>query len=160
MGYVLQCVIAPARVLDPRPPFTNAVVVGLDQGLSLMPMTPDLYDEVSRGDHSFAPAHLFPPGFEDVLSAWSATAPVAYVEAEYFGGSGSQFAAVWQNGALALGPLHLTPNEPRPAPGWSPISHALRHLGASRQNHDDEFDALRLGRHRHTEDWLPPEHQA
>ena len=90
-----------------------------------------------------------------VLAAWSVVDPVAYVEAEYFGGIGSQFVAVWQGGTLVLGPLVLTEDEPWPAPGWSPISQALRHLGVSVDGHYDEFDAIDLGRHRHVEDWVP-----
>lgn len=123
-----------------------------------MPMTPGLFDEVRQGgeaDPRFAPAQLFPPGFEAVLAAWSAVDPVAYVEAEYFGGVGSQFAAVWRGGTLVLGPLILGEDEPRPAAGWSPISQALRHLGVTADGHYDEFDAIRLGRHRHVEDWIP-----
>ncbi|WP_162908413.1 hypothetical protein [Allorhizocola rhizosphaerae] len=80
---------------------------------------------------------------------------MAYVELDYFGGVGSQFAAVWHGGILVLGPLVLTEDEPLPAPGWSPISQALRRLGVSVDGHYDEFDAIGLGRHRHVEDWLP-----
>lgn len=158
MGYVLQGVIASVRALRPCRAFVNGVVVDLGQGLGLVPMTPALFDEVRHGDEAdprFAPAHLFPPGFEVVLGTWSAVDPVAYVEADYFGGIGSQFAAVWREGTVVLGPLVLTEDEPRPAPGWSPISQALRHLGVSVDGQYDEFDAIGLGRHRHVEDWLP-----
>ena len=157
MSYVLQCVIAAAQALRPCRAFVNGVVVDLGEGLGLLPMTPDLFDEVRQGDEvdpRFAPAQLFAPGFEVVLASWSAVDPVAYVEADYLGGIGSQFAAVWRGGTLLLGPLVLAEDEPRPAPGWSPISQALRHLGVSADGHHDEFDAIRLGRHRHVEDWI------
>lgn len=42
-----------------------------------------------------------------------------------------------------------------PAEG-SPISRALRWPGVDAGRHFDEFDAVRLGRHRETDDWLPP----
>ena len=158
MGYVLRCVIAPARALLPGRAFANGVVADLGQGLGLIPMTTALFDEVrlsSEADPRFAPAQLFPPGFEVVLAAWSAVDPVAYVEAEYFGGAGSQFAALWRGGVLILGPLILEEDKPWPAPGWSPISQALRHLGVTAGGHYDEFDAIRLGRHRDVEDWIP-----
>jgi len=89
-----------------------------------------------------------------MLASWSVVDPVAYVEAEYFGGIGSQFAAVWHGAALVLGPLMLAEDEPRPDAGWSPISQALRHLGVSADGHYDEFDAVHLGRHRDTQDWI------
>lgn len=85
--------------------FAHGVVVPLGQGLCLLPMTEELYDEVRRGgepDRRFA---LFPPGFADVLATWSTVDPVAYVEAGYFGGTGSQVAAVWHGGELILGPI-------------------------------------------------------
>jgi hypothetical protein len=118
VGYVLQGVIAPARALRPCRAFANGVVADLGQGLGLMPMTPGLFDEVRQGgeaDPRFAPAQLFPPGFEAVLAAWSAVDPVAYVEADYFGGVGSQFAAAWRGGTLVLGPLTLKEDQPWPA---------------------------------------------
>jgi hypothetical protein len=158
MGYVLQGVIAPARALLPRRAFANGVIVDLGQGLGMMPMTAALFDEIRQGDEGdprFAPAYLFPPRFEVVLAAWSVIDPVAYVEADYFGGIGSQFAAVWQGGTLALGPLMLTEDEPWPLPGCSPISQALRHLGVSAEGQYDEFDAIGLGRHRQVSEWLP-----
>jgi hypothetical protein len=158
VAYVLQCVIAPAEALQPCRAFADGVVADLGRGLGLMPMTHALFDEVRRdgeADPRFAPAQLFPPGFEVLLAAWSVAGPVAYAEAEYFGGIGSQFAAVWRGGTLVLGPLVLTEDEPVPAPGWTPISQALRHLGVPADGHYDEFDAIGLGRHRYTEDWLP-----
>jgi hypothetical protein len=163
VSYVLQCVIAPARALVPCQAFVNAVIADLGRGLSLVPMTPGLFDEVRGGDNGdpqFASAQLFPPRFEAVLADWSLIEPVAYVEAEYFGGVGSQFAAVWRRGALVLGPLVLAEDEPRPAAGMSPISQALRQLGVSAGGHYDEFDAIGLGRHRDLEDWPPASPQS
>ncbi len=51
VSYVLQCVIAPARALVPCQAFVNAVVADLGRGLSLVPMTPGLFDEVRGGDN-------------------------------------------------------------------------------------------------------------
>ena len=87
-----------------------------------------------------------------MLADWSRPGPVAYLEADYFGGTGGQRAAVWAAGRLTFGPLHIGINEPFPAEG-SPISQALRCLGAQRSERGDEFDAVGLLRHRHTEDW-------
>lgn len=79
--------------------------------------------------------------------------PVAYVEAEYFGGVGEQAAAVWDGGALVLGPLHEPEGQPSP-PAGSPISQALRRLGVEAGAGEDEFTAAGLGRHRDVEGWL------
>ena len=92
-------------------------------------------------------------GFGDVLAGWSCSGPVAYVEADYFGGVGEQRAAVWDAGRLSLGPLYKGVDEAFPAEG-SPISQALRYLGVQRGEHYDEFDAVGLLRHRRTEAWI------
>jgi hypothetical protein len=53
----------------------------------------------------------------------------------------------------AFGPLHNAEEE-RFAPEGSPISQALRFMGARRGSQIDEFAAVGLGRHRHHEGWL------
>ncbi|MFJ6524686.1 hypothetical protein ACIQMZ_05365 [Streptomyces longwoodensis] len=88
-----------------------------------------------------------PGGFDRVLAGWSAGGPVAYVEAEYFGGVGEQRAAVWEGGALVLGPLQAEEGRPFP-PAGSPVSRALRRLGVAARAGEDEFSAVGLHRHR------------
>ncbi|MER5950186.1 hypothetical protein ABT127_29450 [Streptomyces sp. NPDC001904] len=128
-------------------------VVPLRQGLSLMPMTDEVCDVVTddsaEGDLGF---WKLPGGFETRLAQWSSTGPVAYVEADYFGGVGEQRAAVWADGSLALGPLG-EPEKKRFSRAVSPISQALRRLGARRSLGEDEFEAVGLDRHRTSDDW-------
>lgn len=156
MAYVLEAVIGPAdlirREVEGRP---AAVVVPLPQGLALVPMTDAFFDAVTDGA-STAPLGFWklPGGFDRVLATWSAAGPVAYVEADFFGGAGSQRAAVWSGGDLVLGPLGLDEVDPVPDAG-TPISRALRRLGVDRHGHDDEFEAVDLHRHRETDEWRP-----
>ncbi|MEV3857884.1 hypothetical protein AB0J38_26595 [Streptomyces sp. NPDC050095] len=155
MGYELQAVIAADELLrGASREVPGARVVSLRQGLSLMPMTDEVFDAVTdgsdRGDLGF---WKLPGGFELLLAQWSSAGPVAYVEAEYFGGVGEQRAAVWAEGSLALGPLD------EPEKRWfsravSPISQALRRLGARKSLGEDEFGAVGLDRHRNNEDWI------
>ncbi|MFF1615049.1 hypothetical protein ACFVYA_45435 [Amycolatopsis sp. NPDC058278] len=119
-------------------------------------MTDALFDTVTiAGAPELDGFRKAPAGFGHALAAGSADGPVAYVEADYFGGSGTQSAQVWAGGQVVLGPLRLAVGEPIPAEG-SPISRALRRLGVVKGEHFDEFDAVGLGRHRETDDWLPP----
>jgi hypothetical protein len=160
MGYDLQAVIAGRGMLDAVVrDLPAARPAALGQGLSLMPMTDALFDSLagdSLTDGSAADALGFrrlPAGFGKTLADWSTDGPVAYVEAEYFGGVGEQRAAVWEGGALVLGPLHVQENEPFP-PDGSAISQALRRLGAVASAGEDEFSAVGLDRHRHAEGWI------
>jgi hypothetical protein len=158
--YCLRTVIATEQVLSKLAGVIedahDAHIVFLGQHLSLLPTTDALFDAVTVAGASL-PDGLWnvPAALDRMLAACSANGPVAYVEAEFFGGTGEQHAQVWDNGAVVLGPLHLGENEPIP-PAGTPISQALRRLGVTKGNHYDEFDAVGLGRHRDTKDWLLP----
>ena len=92
---------------------------------------------------------------EDVVAEaerLSAGGRVAYVEAEFFGGQGSQAAIGWEDGLVAFGPrLTQTPGEDRD--GFEPveagddmaISEALLWLGVEPDPGRDAFDTLGLG---------------
>lgn len=154
--YVLEAVIAREPVLLALVERAGpATVVQLDQGFSMVPMTRAVNSAVAVDDGAeldgFSQA---PAGFADVLVACSAHGPLAYVEADFFGGVGSQYAQVWDAGRSVLGPLVMEDAD-EPPPGGNPISLALRHLGVVATG-SDEFDAVGLGRQRETDDWIDP----
>lgn len=106
MGYRLEAVIGQAAVLSAaigeQP---TMAVVPLRQGLRLVPMTDEAFDAVNDGTPPGLPGFWkLPGGFARMLCTWSAQGPAAYVEADIFGGVGTQAAAVWDGGRLALGP--------------------------------------------------------
>ena len=155
MSHELQAIIGREELLRAETQaLSEAVVVSLEQGLALVPITDAFFDEVTGA--SVADGLGFwrlPAGFERILAGWSARGPVAYVEAEFFGGVGRQRAAVWSGGALVLGPVSIEEDEQFAAVG-SPISQALRRLGAAADSGRDEFAAVGLGRHRRRDDWI------
>ncbi|WP_395104738.1 hypothetical protein [Actinomadura sp. SCN-SB] len=154
--YVLEAVIGTAPVLEALAgSMPEARIVPLAGRLSLLPMTQALLDAVTVPGESELDGFLkAPAGFGRTLAACSKTGPVAYVEAGYFGGSGTQSAQVWDAGEVVLGPLRKGEFEPSP-PAGSPISQALRLLGVDKGGHVDEFEAAGLHRHRATSSWLP-----
>ncbi|MEU2585238.1 hypothetical protein ABZ612_20210 [Streptomyces avermitilis] len=134
----------------------EACIVPLGQHLWLLPMTDALFDTVTAaGAPELNGFRKAPTDCDRLLTACSETGPVAYIEADYFGGVGAQTAQVWDGGKTVLGPLLLAEGEPSPTTS-TPISQALRRLGAAKGNHVDEFAAVGLGRHRDTDDWLSP----
>jgi hypothetical protein len=159
VGYELQGVLASEAGLERCRAFRNARVVVLGRGVRLLLMTDDFFDEVRRpGVEVPLPGFWkLPTGFDRLLAAWSVRAPLAYVEAEYFGGVGTQVAAVWDTGERVMGPLAVHEGPPVLA-SPSPISLALRRLGVSADGHVDEFDAVGLGRHRNMDGWLQETH--
>ena len=157
MGYTLEAVIGTTAVIRLiAADLPAAVLIPLPQGIAMLPMTDEVFDTAgAKGTEGALGFWKLPAGFESRLAAWSPAGPVGYLEAEFFGGIGSQRAALWAGGALALGPLAVEGDQPFPNDG-SPISQLLRLLGVTRGEHHDEFDALELGRYRDTEDWLTP----
>jgi hypothetical protein len=67
-----------------------------------------------------------------------------YVEAEFFGGVGTQACVTWDANGI--------PSTPKIDP--HAINLALKFLGVQVGDSHDEFDALSLGRYRDTSNWL------
>ncbi|MFF2349168.1 hypothetical protein ACFVVL_05245 [Kitasatospora sp. NPDC058115] len=161
MSYELQALIGPAELVAvaaaevsaarPRP---------LAQGLALIPATPGFLTALRFGDEEPASPGVagfdwFSDGLERRLAAWSKAGPIACVEADYFGGTGIQRAALWADGRLDLGPFTSGPLEAFPPEG-GPISRVLRRLGVhipAGTTARDEFDAAGLDAHRTTAAW-------
>ena len=158
MSYTLEAILGSESMLRDvlkTAPQAPAVLVPLTQGIAMIPMTDELFDAVADGTPS-APLGFWklPGGFDKSLAVWSAADPLAYVEAELFGGIGSQRTVVWSGGHVAVGPLSVEEAEPFSAAG-SPISQALQALGVQRADQFDEFAAVGLSAHRDTQDRLP-----
>jgi hypothetical protein len=71
--------------------------------------------------------------------------PLLYFETDYHGGSGGQGAILVANDKVMYGPS---------AAEIGPINEALRLIGVRVGTARDEFEAIGLHRHRHTDDWL------
>jgi hypothetical protein len=77
--------------------------------------------------------------------------PIAYIETDYFGGTGEQCAISWSQGTILCGPLRS--NEKTPF-NHRAINCVLQSLGVLRGNSCDEFAALGLNRYRENEAWV------
>lgn len=158
MGYEVRGVIAGmplAQIIATEfGPGTRAL--GLEQGFALVPYTDRAYDRFqNRHGEPIDPFRRLGSMVAGLLANTSRSGPLAYVEAEYFGGVGEQHAAVWDGGALVLGPISIGFREAIPAQGTA-ISRALRRIGVTGADETrDEFDVVGLRTHRRLEDWLP-----
>ena len=157
MTYELCGMVARPTVLEPAVRgLTAARVVPLDQGLALVPVTPELARRAAAIERPLPPESGFwrlTPGVVALLERGSLGGPIAYLEAEYRGRWGRQTAAVWDCGVITLGPRILGVREPFPATGGGPVGAALRGVGAVACGRRDEFVALGLGRYRSTGGW-------
>jgi hypothetical protein len=127
--------------------------VSLTQGLAFVPFTDAVHDAlITPPDEKVSGFWKLPRTVADLLAALSTAGPVAYAELDYFGGVGSQAAAVWDGGELVWGPRVLEVKQPVPQEG-TPVSGALKRLGAVAAQGLDEFDTVGLNWHRHMDAW-------
>jgi hypothetical protein len=145
MGYELKAIIAHAATFAPPPSWlADSRVIALEKGVSMIPITDALYDGL-RGDGAAMQARPWlSAGFEKAMLELSHRGFVAFIEASFAGGIGSQDVIGWRDGRVVLGPLEA----------HRAINQALRILGVRRSLLADEFLAVELDRYRETGDWL------
>jgi hypothetical protein len=134
----------------------GVVPVALPQGFAFLPGAvpdADAGDALPTDDQ---PLWWLTLDLEWAAVSASHVGPIAYVEAEFARGLGCQASIVWEDGRIALGPLleddEQAPSRRVPLGQW-PLNRALRHLQVQPGTWPDEFEALRLGRHRDTDSW-------
>src|SRR5262245_35252043 len=138
MAYALQAFIGDFERLAAHAP-PKGVVVALAQGKGMIPFTNEF-----RKEHGFRSRPMMDgePALPEAIAFMgknlSSGGCVAYVEAEFFGGDGTQAAMIWENGN----------SRGEPFVEQHAINAALRALGVSVGGAFDEFDAIGLGRHR------------
>ncbi|MEV0327484.1 hypothetical protein AB0H63_13705 [Micromonospora echinospora] len=162
MSYQLSAVVADVELLaEQTGELDHAVLAALRQDFALLPVTPQLVEELTGSLPDFAVEELGPQRpFRLVLSAaltevfarWSRRGPVAYLEAEFSGGTGRQSAVVWLDGAVAWGPGFDALLD-RPRAEW-PINTALVRIGAEPGRWIDPFAELGLHLEGSTDGWL------
>jgi hypothetical protein len=157
MAYQLCAMAGRQPVIQAAGAATGVRAVELRQGIWLLPITRPLW---AGGDTAGAVPfgqnfYLLSAEIEAIACQASRAGLVAYLEAEIFGGAGDQAAVAWRDGEVCLGPFTTQgwAQEPSNRVQW-PLNRALRELGVARGEAFDEFDAVGLGKHRHTEDWL------
>lgn len=145
MAYSIEALIGKRDALQAHVSrFKHARIVSMAQEMAILPITDELHKEIG-GENDATPFYKFSPQLEEWAKRISQHSPVAYVEAEYFGGSGNQSAIVWSSGDRIL----------EPTQSESAINDALKLLNVSAADiAGDEFDAIDLNTHRDTESWI------
>lgn len=153
MAHCIQAIVAADEVAEnvravyPRLPAVNA-----PQGFVILPVDADFIDAVAGGRprQSTETFMLLTDGLHDLLDL-SRFGPLAYIETEYFGGTGGQGAVVYSGREVVMGPE------------WhdsGPISRALGLIGVKRCPVGDRFSALGLGAYRSNDDLIDAAAQA
>jgi hypothetical protein len=98
VAYTLRAVLGREDLL--RGAWDEGPVVALSQGLALIPL------EEKDADKPVGLFYGLTEQLQRRLIAASAAGPVAYVEAEFFEGTGTQSGIVWRDHATLVGQLH------------------------------------------------------
>ena len=147
MGYYLQafiCEYVDAKIFTEN--FDKSKDIEIGQGLSLIPMTEDLFDQINNFavSNSVDKFEYLTDNIEIKILQLIDNKKIAYVEAEYFGGQGGQIAIIWENNK----------REKFLDFGQDNINEVLKDFGAIAEKGEDEFLTLGFGLRRHTREWL------
>lgn len=145
MAYTLQAVIANSGAFSGPLP-QRLKIIHLVGGMDMLPLSTEA---LKVHDIPFCPLtdegeKELPPQLLKLCEHLSKQCTLAYVEAEIFGGAGAQAHAVFSEGR-AIGQAVVSE---------SAINDALRYLGVTKGEAHDEFEAVGLGQHRDTDEWL------
>lgn len=148
MACQLRAIIGEAGVL--RQGFSDLPAVSLAHDLALIPIETDAANPVGQFYGLTEP-------WRERLVAASLSGPIAYIEAEFFGGRGTQSAIAWKDRVVTFGPVH-TQTDDGEEEGYTTsnelaINQVLRVFGIESERGRDEFDTVGLGRFRESRDW-------
>lgn len=145
MGHCVTAIIAPSTVVGRIVTGRALVAVDLRDGFRLIPLEDDDLDSLGLDFTQTAQGfNYLSPELTRFCSEFSIHGPLAYIETEYFGGSGGQGAAAFRSGSFI-------PNFPLVTD--DAINAALHCIGVVRSPELDEFDYIGLSRYRNTSDW-------
>ncbi|MEW8194556.1 MAG: hypothetical protein AB2793_12670 [Candidatus Thiodiazotropha sp.] len=143
--YTLQAIIAKTGTLS-IPSTLNVKIVPLQQGYEMLPFTNSFLED---SNIPFLPLtdegqEILPNSIKSLCEVLSKQNQLAYVEAELFGGAGTQASVVFSNGRLEVAPKICQ----------SAINQAMAALGVTKAEKPDEFEAIGLNEHRDTNKWV------
>ncbi|MBK8271283.1 MAG: hypothetical protein IPK83_24375 [Planctomycetes bacterium] len=165
--YIRGYISAKQNLLRIPEAYPEAIVVDMNQGMGLLPLTRPLAFNLS--ERFQAPTTCSEEVFEgSTLNAAeirfgqfiSHSSPTAYIETEFHGGTGTQYAVAWNNDVEICG-LLMSSNEPpiRTDRSIEAINSALRAIGVKSEKGHDEFDSIGLQYYRYAEEFEPPDGQ-
>jgi hypothetical protein len=130
--YRLAAAVAEVGMLrDPVTGVDHGVVAVLRCDLAMVPVSEALLEELTGSSHGGPFAERMPPELDRALAGWSVSGPLAFLQADFFGGDGHQAATVWRDGSPAWGPAFDDRFDANPtARGGTPSAKAFTSCGS------------------------------
>jgi len=150
--HAIEVIIAKEEITkDIESRFVCAKSVSLTQGFAIVPLTDELKDDldelIGKEQLSYECFEKLSSSVCELITDTQIQYKIAYIETEYFGGEGNQVAIVWENGKVIYGPESTDSCK-------GAINRALRELGVRVVKQQDEFDEMKLGFKRSSDDWF------
>jgi len=143
--YEIQAVIGDKKVIQLEK-LIGTRIVTLPQDKVMIPFSEKfkIAKEIPDLPFTYSGAITLHSSIADFCRMVSVQGKIAYIEAFFFGGQGTQACSLWDSGLMR--------EEPRV--GLQSINIALRFLGVTKEGSSDEFDIMGLGNFRKIENWL------
>ena len=144
MGHCIRAIIGTHKVIQElENNWGNAKEIELPQGYGMVFLTDEFSDDVAEvydvfGEFRCYELVHFTVAIGQLLQQYTQNTKLAYVETDYFGGTGTQGGVLYENGQISIAPRS----------GEGTINILLRELGVSCEPNKDEFDSLNLGIYR------------
>lgn len=121
----------------------KARAVPLKQGCSMVYLTDGLFDDITElygtdDELNGAQFESFTTAVFELMQEYSNCCMLAYIETDYFGGTGTQSGILFKNGRVIIEPTQKE----------NIINIILHELGVYREDGKDEFDSIELGKYR------------
>ncbi|WP_169976991.1 hypothetical protein [Tautonia rosea] len=149
MGHCIQAIVTRAEIADRlQTAYPELPRVVARQRFVIFPIDAEFIDSLTEAQPSRPSDETFmllTDSFRDFLRGLSRLGRVAYIETEYFGGTGGQGAVVYSDCQVIM------------EPEWresGPINRALKMIGVKRHLLGDRFSALGLGAYRSNDDLI------
>lgn len=154
MSHYIHCIIGKTeQIKTVANKFLNAKFANLRQEITLIPMNDELFDYITENSdfkkddiptNNFTYSNSSTFGF---LCEISNDIPIGYIETDYFGGTGTQAAVLFDKGEVHS--LYFTDDTLQSKSNTLPeqkraINIILEKLGVTKQNYYDEFAAIGL----------------
>lgn len=143
MGHNIRAFIGKNDVIEKLASNWLAKVILLKQGYSMVFLTDRLFDDITElsdldNEEDCLELDFFTTAISEIMKEYSYKSMLAYVETDYFGGTGTQAGVLFKNGNIIV----------KPAKEENIINIILHKLGVYREKGKDEFDSINLGEYR------------
>ena len=144
MGHCVRAMIGAHKDIQRIENDWFAKEIKLPQGYGMIFLTDVLLDDIGELFESANESSDPETVTSYLLQNYSFHTKLAYIEADYFGGIGTQSGILYEKGNISIPPCS----------GKGAINILLRELGVWREVNKDEFDSLNLGIYRRMDKWI------